>query len=99
MPMIRNIIGRPTQDLFDGENSRYARKVPPQLHPKARRLLDQLNAANSPELLRIPPGNRLEKLTGGLQHYWSIRINSRWRVIFKWQGQDAVNVQIVDYHD
>jgi len=99
MAMIRNFIGRPTQDLFDGEDSRHARKVPVQLHPKARRLLDQLNAANNAEVLRIPPGNRLEKLGGGLQEHWSIRINRQWRVIFQWEGQDAVNVQIVDYHD
>ncbi len=59
----------------------------------------QVNAANSPEVLRIPPGNRLEKLRGGLQQYWSVRIDSQWCVIFQWEGQDAVNVQIVDYHD
>lgn len=97
--MIRNIIGRVTQDLFDGADSRYARKVPQQLHAKARRLPDQINAANSPEVLRTSPGNRLEKLGGGLQQHWSIRINRQWRVIFQWDGQDAVNVQIVDYHD
>ena len=99
MAMIRNFIGRPTHDLFHGEDSRYARNVPAQLHPKARRLLDQINAANSPEVLRIPPGNRLEKLEGDLQLYWSVRINRQWRVIFQWEGQDAINVQIVDYHD
>jgi len=48
--------------------------------------------------LRIPPGNRLEKLTGDRQGQWSIRINDQWRVCFVWTGADAEDVEIVDYH-
>jgi proteic killer suppression protein len=96
--MLRTIADKTTQDVYDGVNSRYARKVPKELHGKARRLLDQLNAAPLIEVLRIPPGNRLEKLKGDLADYWSLRINDQWRIIFRWEGNDAHDVQIVDYH-
>ena len=96
--MLRTIADKTTQDVYDGVNSRYARKVPKELHGKARRLLDQLNAAPSVEFLRIPPNNRLEKLKGDLAGYWSLRINDQWRIIFRWEGNDAHDVQIVDYH-
>ena len=96
--MLRTIADKTTQDVYDGVNSRYARKVSKELHGKARRLLDQLNAAPSIEFLRIPPSNRLEKLKGDLAGYWSLRINDQWRIIFRWEGNDAHDVQIVDYH-
>ena len=96
--MLRTIADKTTQDVYDGVNSRYARKVPKELHGKARRLLDQLNAAPSIEFLRIPPSNRLEKLRGDLAGCWSLRINDEWRIIFRWEGNDAHDVQIVDYH-
>ena len=68
------------------------------LHPKARRLLDQLNVAPSIDFLKVPPGNRLEKLIGNIEEKWSVRINNQWRVVFIWKGEDAHNVAIVDYH-
>jgi len=99
--MLRTIADKTTQDVYDGVNSRHARKVPKELHGKARRLLDQLNAAPSVEFLRVPPSNRLEKLKGDLAGYWSLRINDQWRIIFHWEGNDthdAHDAQIVDYH-
>lgn len=96
--MLRNIVGRTTRDVYDGVNSRYSRRVPRELHGKARRLLDQINAAPTLEWLRIPPSNRLEKLRGSLSGYWSLRINDQWRIIFRWQGKDALDVEITDYH-
>ena len=96
--MIRNIADKTTQDIYDGISSRQARKVPVELHDKARRLLDQMNAAPTLDFLRIPPSNRLEKLRGNLAGYWSIRINSQWRIIFRWEGNDALDVAIIDYH-
>lgn len=75
--MIRNLVGKTTQDIYDGVNSRFSRKVPRELHDKARRLLDQINAAPSVGFLRIPPSNRLEKLKGGLSEYWSLRVNDQ----------------------
>ena len=96
--MIRNIADKTAQDVYDGINSRYARRLPIELHWKARRLFDQINAAVTLETLRVPPGNRLEKLTGNYEDFWSIRINNRFRIIFRWEGKDALDLKIVDYH-
>ena len=57
-----------------------------------------INNAQDINDLRIPPANRLEKLKGDLQDYYSIRINNQWRIILKWINNDAYEVQIVDYH-
>ena len=67
--MIRNLVGKTARDIYDGINSRYARRIPRELHDKARRLLDQINAAPSLAFLRTPPSNRLEKLRGDLIGY------------------------------
>lgn len=96
--MIRTISSKITQDIYDGLNSRYARKLPQELHGKAQRLLDQINAAPTVEFLRTPPSNRLEKLKGELAGYWSLRINDQWRIIFHWRTNDAFDVEIIDYH-
>jgi proteic killer suppression protein len=97
--MIRNIKSSVARDIYDGVDSRWARSVPQELHAKARRLLDQINAAASIDMLAVPPGNHLEKLRGDLAGYWSIRINRQWRIIFKWQSNTAIDVDIVDYHN
>ena len=96
--MIRNFKNKIAQDIFDGENSRLARSIPMGLHPKIQRLFDQINAVSQVEILRIPPSNHLEKLKGDLKDYWSLRINRQWRIIFKWQNGDALDVEIIDYH-
>lgn len=96
--MIVNFAGKMAQELYDGVNSKQARRFPQDLHAKARRLLDQLNAAPTLEFMKIPPGNRLEKLSGDLKGFWSLRINNQWRIIFRWQNTDAHDVNIVDYH-
>ncbi len=96
--MIRTIGNVTTQDIFDGENSKAARKLPRELHGKARRLLDLINSAIRIDDLRIPPGNRLEALKGDFKGFHSIRINDQWRIVFKWFGGHADEVQIVDYH-
>ncbi len=96
--MIRNFKSKVSQDVYDGVSRRYSRKIPEIFHLKIRRLFDQLNAAKKVETLRIPPSNRLEKLTGNLNGYWSLRINKQWRIIFKWKFNDAFDVDVVDYH-
>lgn len=68
------------------------------LEIRQQRLLDQLNAAPTLDLLRIPPSNRPEKLRGDLAGFWSVRINDQWRITFKWQDNDAREVSILDYH-
>ncbi|MCK5231063.1 MAG: type II toxin-antitoxin system RelE/ParE family toxin [Desulfobulbaceae bacterium] len=96
--MIQSFASKIASDIYHGKNSRNSRKLPVKLHPKARRLLDQLNAAPSIDFLKVPPGNRLEKLIGNIEEKWSVRINNQWRVVFIWKGEDAHNVAIVDYH-
>jgi len=96
--VIKNFADKVAQDVYHGSNSKYSRKLPRELHSKARRLLDQINAAPFLEFLRIPPGNRLEKLSGDMQGQWSLRINDQWRIIFRWSGNDALDLKIKDYH-
>jgi proteic killer suppression protein len=63
-----------------------------------RRKLWILNNEQDVNYLRIPPANRLEKLKGDLEDYYSIRINIQWRIIFQWLNNDAYDVKIIDYH-
>lgn len=96
--MIKTFGDRATSDLFHGISSRYARKLPVQIHELALYKLDILNTAQVLDDLRSPPGNRLEPLRGGLKGFYSIRINSQWRIIFCWAGSSVTDVKIVDYH-
>jgi proteic killer suppression protein len=74
------------------------RSIPGELHRRAARLIDRIDAAISPTDFRVPVGNRLEKLAGKLEGYWSIRINDQYRIVFRWLGNEAVAVEICDYH-
>jgi len=96
--MITSFGNKATADLFHGKSSRYVRSLPNQIHEIAIQKLDVLNAAQNLEDLRSPPGNRLEPLRGELRGYHSIRINSQWRIVFRWETSSANDVQIVDYH-
>ena len=96
--MITSFGDKGTSDLFHGITSRRARKLPSQIHKLALYKLDVLNAAQVLDDLRSPPGNRLEPLKGELKGFYSIRINSQWRIIFRWAEGSATDVQIVDYH-
>jgi proteic killer suppression protein len=75
-----------------------SRKLPSEIQQVALRKLRMLNNATSLADLRVPPANRLEKLSGDRSGQWSIRINDQWRICFMWQENNAYNVQIVDYH-
>lgn len=96
--MIKNFASQMAEDIFNGVNSRYSRNFPRPLHGKARRLLDQINAATVVETLRVPPSNKLAKLTGDLREFWRIKIDKQWAIIFIWDASTAYNVDIVDYH-
>jgi proteic killer suppression protein len=88
-----------TKDIFDGIDSRRARRAcPSALWPVARRKLDQLNGATRLADVRIPPNNRLEQLRGDRAGQHSIRINDQYRICFIWTDQGAVAVEIADYH-
>jgi proteic killer suppression protein len=93
--VIQSFRDRDTQRLFDRQP---ARKLGPDVQRVALRKLRQLDAAVSLEDLRVPPGNRLEKLSRDRAGQHSIRINDQWRVCFRWVGGDAHDVEIVDYH-
>ena len=96
--MIVSFGDRATEDLFHGVRSNRARRFPPNILSAVILKLDVLNAAQSLEDLRSPPGNRLEALRGDLQGFHSIRVNNQWRIIFRWQAPEAHDVRIVDYH-
>jgi proteic killer suppression protein len=74
------------------------RKLPLELHRRARAKLLQLDDTQRFEDLRIPPSNRLEALHGDRDGQFSIRINQQWRICFRWFDGDAYDVEIVDYH-
>ncbi len=96
--MIINFANACAQDIFDGENSKASRKLPRNLHKKAQMKLDMINAAYKLDDLRSPPGNRLEVLHRNYKDKHSIRINNQWRIIFRWNDEQAEEVEIVDYH-
>jgi proteic killer suppression protein len=96
--MIKSFGNRITEDLYHGISSSRVRSLPPKIFESALYKLDILNAATMLQELRSPPGNRLEALKGDRAGFHSIRINAQWRIVFRWVGSDATEVQIVDYH-
>jgi proteic killer suppression protein len=93
--VIRTFRDRETEKVFSRELSRRWSR---DLQRVARRKLVMLDAAETVADLRVPPGNRLEKLSGHREGQYSIRINDRWRICFRWSEGDAHDVEIVDYH-
>lgn len=92
--MIQSYAGQETRTLYLAANSRRW----PDIARTAARRLAALDFASAFEDLRNPPGNHLEKLKGDREGQWRIRINDRLRVCFRWDGKDAWDVEIVDYH-
>ena len=96
--MIISFHDKGSEDIFDGEDTKQARKtLPSQLHEKAGKVLDRLNSAVSLQSLSLP-GLRLERLKGDRIGQHSIRINDQYRICFLWTDAGAENVEIVDYH-
>lgn len=93
--MIKSFYDKATAAVFDGQ---FVRKLPQEIQGIARRKLKLIDATSNIEELRVPPGNRLEQLTGNRAGQWSIRINDQWRICFRWQDGHAEDVEIVDYH-
>lgn len=92
--MIQSFRCRDTEAFFGGK--RISRFVA--FESVAMRKLQQLWIATSLDFLRVPPGNRLEALSGDRAGQYSIRINDQWRICFVWHGNEAWDVEIVDYH-
>ena len=93
--MIKSFADKEADKIWLGNQSR---KLPAYIQNVARRKLRMINNAQNINDLRIPPANFLEKLSGNLDGFHSIRINKQWRIIFKWNNDNAFEVQIVDYH-
>ncbi|KPL76620.1 type II toxin-antitoxin system RelE/ParE family toxin [Bellilinea caldifistulae] len=93
--MIKSFKDEETLKIYRRERSR---KLPLEIQQVALRKLRMLNNATSLNDLRVPPGNRLEKLSGDRDGQWCIRINDQWRICFVWQEDHAYQVEIVDYH-
>ena len=93
--MIRSFGDIDTELISMGTRSR---KLPQDIQNVARRKLRMIEAANEINDLCVPPGNRLEQLSGNLEGFWSIRINDQWRVVFEFKNGGADNVKITDYH-
>ena len=93
--MIKTFKDAETQRIHQRERSR---KLPVDIQQVALRKLRMINNALNINDLRVPPANRLEKLIGNREGQYSIRINDQWRICFEWQGSDAFNVEITDYH-
>jgi proteic killer suppression protein len=97
--VIRGFLTTGTENVFDGVASRAARRCCPQsVWGVARRKLDQLNRVRGIDELRVPPGNRLERLKGDRDNQYSIRINQQYRICFIWEEGHAYQVEITDYH-
>jgi len=93
--MVKTFADKETEKLFQRITPRY---LPTDIQRKARLKLEILDAAERLDDLKIPPGNRLEKLSGGREGQHSIRINQKWRICFRWKNGDCYDVEIVDYH-
>jgi len=84
-----------TEKIWNGNR---VKKLPTEIQNIERRKLRMLNNSVDLTELKIPPSNRLEKLSGKLKEFYSIRINDQWRIIFKWNSGNAFEVEIIDYH-
>lgn len=93
--MIRFFACKETEKLFHG---RFSTRLPQDVQRIAQRKLKQLNAAATLDFIRVPPGNRLEQLSGNRAGQWSIRINDQWRICFRWEDGNVFDAEITDYH-
>ena len=96
--MIRSFADDATRDIWNGVNSKAARRLPRTVWPVIRRKLDQLDAVTQLDDLRVPPGNRLHALSGDLAGHHAIRVNEQYRIVFRFDAHDAHDVRCTDYH-
>lgn len=93
--MIRSFACKDTEKVWNGQK---VRVFPGDMQDRALRKLRLIDAAQTVEDLKVPPGNRLEDLKGDRKGQKSIRINDQWRICFVWKDNEAFDVEIVDYH-
>jgi proteic killer suppression protein len=97
-PLIVSFGDRATEDLYHNRPTSRARRFPSDIVNAALVKMDMLDAACAVVDLAAPPGNRLEALHGDLRGFYSIRVNSRWRLVFRWERGSAHDVRLTDYH-
>jgi proteic killer suppression protein len=93
--MIISFGTKDTEKIWEGEK---VKRIPIEIQNIGRRKLRMLNNSQNIADLRIPPSNRLEKLAGKVKDSYSIRINDQWRIVFRWENNQAADVEIIDYH-
>ena len=93
--MVISFGSKQTEKIWSGER---VKKIPLEVQRIGRRKLRMLSNSQNIQDLLIPPSNRLEKLSGKAKDFYSIRINSQWRIVFKWENNHAYEVEIMDYH-
>lgn len=96
--MIASFGDRATEDLYHNRSTSRARRYPPEIVGSALVKLDMLEAAGALIDLAAPSGNRLEVLRGDLAGFHSIRVNEQWRIVFRWDRNNARDVRLTDYH-
>jgi proteic killer suppression protein len=96
--VIRSFADDTTRDLWNGVNSRAARRIPTSLWPVVRRKLDQIDAVSKLEDLRVPPGNHLHAPAGAQAGCHAVRVNDQYRIVFRFDRHDAHEVCCTDYH-
>ncbi len=93
--MIKSFADKRTEEIFKGT---LVKKLDARVQKKILRRLRYIDAAERIEDLLVPPSNKLEKKEGNLQEFYAIWVNTQWRIIFKWVGNEAHEVQLIDYH-
>ena len=96
--MIRTFGDQATEDIWNGLNTKAARRIPHALWPIVMRKLDQIDAVSHVDALRVPPGNRLHALGGNLAGFHAVRVNDQYRIVFRFDREDAYDVRCTDYH-
>lgn len=96
--MIRSFADNDLERLIAEGPDRRTRRIPTELYGAIARKVGYLNQAGSLTDLRVPPANRLERLKGDLAGWYSIRVNDRYRLVFRWNDGDAFDVRLLDYH-
>jgi proteic killer suppression protein len=96
--VIKPLADDATRDIWNGVNSKAARRIPRAIWPAVQRKLDQIDAVSTLKALKVPPGNRLHALSADRAGYHAIRVNDQYRITFRFAGPDAYDVRCTDHH-